>query len=78
MSYILGADHTMLACLLHRLATEPGEGRAGKAAAQAGDDLGAVVVARGLAGREEDPRIALSSDGPSLMPGVLPSPVLFS
>jgi len=57
MGYIFGVHHTLLAHLLHREAAEPGEACVRKAAAQAGDDLGAVVVARGFAGREEDARM---------------------
>jgi len=44
MGYIFGVHHTLLARLLHREAAEPGEGCVRKAAAQAGNDLGAVVI----------------------------------
>jgi len=44
MGYIFGVHHTVLASPLHREAAEPGEGCVRKAAAQAGDDLGAVVI----------------------------------
>jgi len=50
MSYVFGADHTMLACVLHPLTAQAGEGSPWETSAQPGDDLGAVVVARGFAG----------------------------
>jgi hypothetical protein len=45
MSYILGADHAMLACLLHFFPAEADKRRPGETALQAGNDLGAVMVA---------------------------------
>jgi len=66
MGYIFGADHTVLTSLFHRDAAEAAEGCAGKLAAETGDDLGTVVVARSFTGGEEDARMACGCDRASL------------
>jgi hypothetical protein len=60
---IFGADDALLAGGLHGGAAEAGEGGGGYAGAEFGDDLGAVVVAGGFAGGEEDARIGDGGDG---------------
>jgi len=47
-------------------AAEAGEGGAGQARVQGGDEGGAVVVAGGLAGGEKDARVGRRGDGFSL------------
>ena len=81
MGYILGPHHTILTGCLHCEAAKPSKRRAKKAAPQPGDNLCAIVVARGLASRYEDPWIAFGRDGSSLQGPILgtplpPSPVL--
>jgi hypothetical protein len=60
---VFGANDAGLAGGFHLGAAQAGEGRGGDAVAQFGDDLGAVVVARGFAGGEEDARVGLGGDG---------------
>src|ERR1019366_8031903 len=60
---VLGADDALLAGGFHGGAAESGEGGAGQAGAEFGDDLGAVVVAGGFACGEEDAPIGDGSDG---------------
>ena len=80
MGYILGPHHTILAGSLHCPAAQSGERRGREAAPQAGDDFGAVVVARGLTRRNKYPRIALGRDGfqSTAMARVYPSPLYLS
>ena len=59
---VLGADDAPLAGRLHRSAAKAGEAGLRQAGAEFGDDLGAVVVAGGLAGGEEDARVGMGSD----------------
>jgi hypothetical protein len=59
---IFGADDAELAGVGHLGAAEAGEGGGWQARAQFGDDLGAVVVAGGLAGGEEDARVGGGGD----------------
>jgi hypothetical protein len=64
---VFSADDAGLAGGFHLRAAEAGEGGLsweglGDAGAQLGDDLGAVVVARGLAGGEEDARVGSGGD----------------
>ena len=54
---VFGADDALLAGGFHCGAAEAGEGGGGMRRAEFGDDLGAVVVAGGFAGGEEDARI---------------------
>jgi hypothetical protein len=63
---VLCADDLLLVLASHLGAAETGKGRVGKAGAECSDDLCAVGVTRGFAGREEDPRIGESSNGSSL------------
>lgn len=56
-SDVFGADDALLAGSLHLLAAEPGEGRSWEVAAQGGDEVGAVGVSGGFAGRQKDARI---------------------
>jgi hypothetical protein len=60
---VFGADDAGLAGGLHLGAAEAGEGCGGNTDAELGDDLGAVVVARGFAGGEEDARVGFGGDG---------------
>jgi hypothetical protein len=62
---VFGADDASLAGDFHLCATEAGE-CGGDAAAEFGDDLGAVVVAGGFAGGEEDARVGRCGDEVSL------------
>ncbi len=66
---VFGADDAGLAGGCHLGAAEAGEGGGGDAAAQFGDDLGAVVVAGGFAGGEEDARVGGGGDEASLAGG---------
>jgi hypothetical protein len=64
---VFGADDAGLAGGFHLGAAEAREGGLsweglGDAGAQLGDDLGAVVVAGGLAGGEEDARVGRGGD----------------
>jgi hypothetical protein len=59
---VFGADGLSLALLGHLRAAEAGEGGGGKAAAERGDELGAVGVAGGLAGGEEEARVGWRGD----------------
>jgi uncharacterized protein YdeI (YjbR/CyaY-like superfamily) len=59
---VLGADDALLSGSLHLAAAEAEEGGAGMALRQLGDNLGSVMVARGLACREEDGRIGWRRD----------------
>jgi len=52
-------------------AAEAGEGGVGQARAQGVDEGGAVVVAGGFAGGEEDARVGLRGDGFSLAGGLI-------
>ena len=53
---VFGADDALLARSLHRAAAEAGEGGCGQMLAKVLDELGAVGLAGGLAGGEEDAR----------------------
>jgi len=68
---VFGADDAGLAGLLHVRAAEAGEGGVGQARAQGVDEGGAVVVAGGFAGGEEDARVGLRGDGFSLAGGLI-------
>jgi hypothetical protein len=59
---VFGADDALLAFRFHRSPAEAGEGGSGNAAAEFGDDFGAVVVAGGFAGGEEDARVGVRAD----------------
>ena len=63
---VFGADDALLAGGFHGAAAEAGEGGGGDAAVEFGDDLGAVVVAGGFAGGEEDARVGVRADKRSL------------
>jgi hypothetical protein len=63
---VFGADDLLLMLAGHLGAAEAGEGGVRKAGAEGGDDLGAVGVAGGFAGGEEDARIGDSGDASSL------------
>jgi hypothetical protein len=64
---VFGADDTVEAGGFHLFAAKTEEGGVGVAGAQFGDELCAVVVSAGFAGREEDARIGDGeSDGISL------------
>jgi hypothetical protein len=63
---VFGADDLLLALGEHGVAAEAGEGGGGKASAQGGDELGAVGIAGGFAGGEEDARVGGGGDGFSL------------
>jgi len=65
---VFGADDALLACCFHGGSAEAGEGGGGIAAMEFGDDLGAVVIAGGFAGGEEDARVGDCGDGSSLEP----------
>jgi hypothetical protein len=52
----------VLALAFHLAAAEAEEGGGGEIGAQCGDELGTVVVAAGLAGRDKDARIGESGD----------------
>ena len=54
---VFGADDAVVAGCFHFAAAETEEGCVWMATAEFGDDLGAVVIAAGLAGREKDVRI---------------------
>ena len=59
---VFGADDALLAGGFHGGAAETGEDGVGDAAAEFRDDLGAVVVAGGFAGGEEDARVGIRAD----------------
>jgi hypothetical protein len=63
---VLGSDNLLLVLAGHLSAAEPGEGGAGDPGAECGNDLGAICVAGGLAGGEEDARIGNGGDASSL------------
>ena len=62
VGYVFGADDAALACGLHGGAAEAGEGGGWDAGAEFGEDGGAIVVAGGLAGGEEDARVGVGGD----------------
>jgi hypothetical protein len=59
---VFGADDALLAFRFHCSSAQAGEGGGGDATAEFSDDLGAVVVAGGFAGGEEDARIGVRAD----------------
>jgi hypothetical protein len=63
---VFGADNAVLAGICHLFAAEAEELPLRMAAAEFGDDLRAVVVSTGFAGREEDSRIGCRCDGTSV------------
>ena len=63
---VFGADDALLPGALHLLPAESGEGGGGECFAESVDDLGAVVIARCLAGGEEEVRVGRGGDGASL------------
>ena len=63
---VLSADGLLLGLAGHLGAAKSGEGGAGDPRAECGDDLGAIGVAGGLAGGEEDARIGACGDASSL------------
>jgi len=63
---VLGADDALLAGGFHAGPTQAGEAGARQAGVEFGDDLGAVEIARGLAGGHEDARIGDGGDAFSL------------
>jgi hypothetical protein len=75
-SDVFGADDLLLMLTCHLSAAETGEAGAGDAGAEGGDDLGAVGVAGGFAGREEDARVGGSGDASSLSSFVAEDEVL--
>jgi len=64
--YVFGADDALLACRFHLAAAQAEESGAGMAAEEFSDELCAVVIAGGLAGREEDGRVGGGGDGTSV------------
>jgi hypothetical protein len=66
VGYVFGPDDAVEAGGFHLAATEAEGGEVRVAGAQFGDDLGAVVIAAGFAGREEDARVGVDGDGMSL------------
>ena len=64
VGYVFGADDAVEAGGLHLAATEAEGGEVRAAGAELGEDLGAVVVAAGFAGREEDARVGCCGDEP--------------
>jgi hypothetical protein len=64
--YVFGADGLLLALGGHFCASETGEAGGWEAVFQLGDEAGAVVVARGFAGGEEDARVGGRGDDFSL------------
>ena len=64
---MFGADDSALACPLHFGAAQSEEAGFGVAAAEFGDDLGAVVIAGGFASGEEEVRIGVCGDEDSLV-----------
>lgn len=65
-SDIFSADDLLLVLMGHLYAAETCEGGVGEAEADGGDDLGAVGVPGGFAGRKKNARIGDGSDGSSL------------
>jgi len=63
VGYVLGADDALLARIGHLGSAQTRESGLRQERAQMGDDPGAVVIARGLAGGEEYARIGVGSDG---------------
>ena len=63
---VFGADDAVEAGGFHLFAAEAEEGGCGLATAKFGDELRAVVVAAGFAGREKDARIGCRGDGTSV------------
>ena len=63
---VFGADDAALAGFGHLVAAETGEGGGGECGGECADDLCAVVVARGLTGREEEVRVGRRGDEASL------------
>jgi hypothetical protein len=63
---VFSADDLLLVLAGHLRTAETCEGGFGEAAADSGDDLGAVCVAGGLASRQEDARVGDGSDASSL------------
>jgi hypothetical protein len=61
-----GADDAVEAGGFHLAATEAEGGEVRVADVQLGDDLRAVVVSAGFAGREEDARVGVGGDGTSV------------
>ena len=66
MGDIFGADDAIKSRGFHLFAAEAEAGGVRMAVAQFGDELGAVVVAAGFAGREKDSRIGWINDGTSV------------
>ena len=62
VGHVFGADDALLACGLHLATAEAEERGAGVAACELGDDLCAVVIARGFAGGEKDGRVGGGGD----------------
>ena len=60
---VFGSDDAGLAGLLHVRAAEACEGGLGQMGAQSDDEGGAVGVAGGFSGGEEDARVGLRGDG---------------
>jgi hypothetical protein len=73
---VFGADDLLLMLAGHLSAAEAAERGLGDAGAEGGDDLGAVGVAGGFAGREEDARVGGSGDASSLSSFVAEDEVL--
>jgi len=63
---VFGTDDLMLVLAGHLGSAESCEGGIGETGAECGDDLGAVGVTGGFAGREEDARVGVRGDGLSL------------
>jgi hypothetical protein len=66
VGYVFGANDAVETGGFHLAATEAEGGEVREAGAEFSDDLGAVVVAAGFAGREEDARIGVGRDGTSV------------
>lgn len=63
---VFSSDDLLLALSGHLGAAEASEGSVREASAEGGDDLGAIGVPGGLAGREKDARIGGNGDASSL------------
>jgi hypothetical protein len=63
---VFGANDAVEAGGFHLFAAEAEAGESGMAFAEFGDELRAIVVAAGFAGREKDVRIGPVSDGTSV------------
>ena len=68
--YVFGTDGLLLAGGAHLGSAEAVEGGGGEAVFELGDETGAVVVAGGFAGGEEEARVGCGGNDLSLVEGV--------